>query len=317
MSNDLSISDAPSRSDEVIVRVDNLSKAYGDVKAVNNISFQVKKGEVFTLLGLNGAGKTTTIEILEGIKKADGGNVEIMGYNIFSEAKKVKERIGVQLQDTDFYRQIKVKEIMKQFSNFYTQTESIDYLLDWVDLIDKKDAQVRELSGGQRRKLALALAMINKPDIVFLDEPTSGVDVVTRHSLWKQILELKSRGLTVFLTTHYLEEAEHISDRVAIIHKGNMLTIDSPQHLIHERSWSIHLRFKTLTPVNMDTLTSKSPWFKSIKLSGGFYVLEVERMDDAVVDLHRTLKSEEIKITELHAEQNSLEDIFIELTKGA
>jgi ABC-2 type transport system ATP-binding protein len=303
-------------TEDTVIKVEKLKKSYKDLVAVDQVSFTVKKGEVFTLLGLNGAGKTTTIEILEGIKKPDGGYVEIFGFDITRQPKKIKEKIGVQLQDTDFYRELKVREICRQFANFYTDPMGTGELLKWVNLEDKKDAMVRELSGGQRRKLALALALVNRPEIIFLDEPTSGVDVKTRHSLWELICDLKKRGLTVFLTTHYLEEAESISDRVAILHKGSMLAMDTPQHLIQDKSWSTNIKFKTLHPLDMDTATPGSPRFENLKSAGGFYILEVNEMEQAVIDLINRLKENHNQITELHAEQNSLEDIFIELTKG-
>lgn len=305
-----------SETDDTVVKVEKLKKSYKDLVAVNQVSFNVKKGEVFTLLGLNGAGKTTTIEILEGIKKPDSGYVEIFGFDITRQPKKIKEKIGVQLQDTDFYRELKVREICQQFANFYTDPMSTEELLKWVNLEDKRDAMVRELSGGQRRKLALALALVNRPEIIFLDEPTSGVDVKTRHSLWELICDLKKRGLTVFLTTHYLEEAESISDRVAILHKGNMLAIDTPQHLIQDKSWSINIKFKTLKPLEPDTIAPGSPGFGNLKSAGGFHILEVKEMEQSIIDLINLLKENQNQITELHAEQNSLEDIFIELTKG-
>lgn len=303
-------------TENTVIKVEKLVKSYKDLVAVNQVSFTVKKGEVFTLLGLNGAGKTTTIEILEGIKKPDGGYVEIFGFDIARQPKKVKEKIGVQLQDTDFYRELKVKEICQQFANFYTDPMSPGELLKWVDMEDKRDALIRELSGGQRRKLALALALVNRPEIIFLDEPTSGVDVKIRHSLWEMICDLKKRGMTVFLTTHYLEEAESISDRVAILHKGNMMAIDTPQHLIQDKSWSINIKFKTLNPLAPGIITAGSPRFGNLKSAGGFYILEVNEMEQAVIDLINLVKENKNQITELHAEQNSLEDIFIELTKG-
>ncbi len=299
-----------------VIKVKNLVKSYGDLVAVDDISFEVREGEVFTLLGLNGAGKTTTIEILEGINKPDSGLVEILSFDVAKKPKKIKEMIGVQLQDTDFYREIKVKEICDQFANFYSNPMPTPELLKWVDLEDKKNSMIRELSGGQKRKLALALAMVNRPKIVFLDEPTSGLDVKTRHNLWELIVDLKKRGLTVFLTTHYLEEAESISDRVAIIHKGHLLTVDTTQNLVQKKSWSINIRFKTLQPIDMDTLVSKSPCFKNIKSANGFYILEVNAVEQAIIDLLNAVKEAGNHITELHAEQNSLEDIFIELTKG-
>jgi len=303
-------------TEPTVIKVEKLVKSYKDLVAVNQVSFTVKKGEVFTLLGLNGAGKTTTIEILEGIKKPDSGYVEIFGFDITRQPKKVKEKIGVQLQDTDFYRELKVKEICQQFANFYTDPMSPGELLKWVDMEDKRDALIRELSGGQRRKLALALALVNRPEIIFLDEPTSGVDVKIRHSLWEMICDLKKRGMTVFLTTHYLEEAESISDRVAILHKGNMMAIDTPQHLIQDKSWSINIKFKTLNPLAPGIITAGSPRFGNLKSAGGFYILEVNEMEQAVIDLINLVKENKNQITELHAEQNSLEDIFIELTKG-
>jgi ABC-2 type transport system ATP-binding protein len=303
-------------TENTVIKVEKLVKSYKDLVAVNQVSFTVKKGEVFTLLGLNGAGKTTTIEILEGIKKPDSGYVEIFGFDIARQPKKVKEKIGVQLQDTDFYRELKVKEICRQFANFYTDPMSPGELLKWVDMEDKRDALIRELSGGQRRKLALALALVNRPEIIFLDEPTSGVDVKIRHSLWEMICDLKKRGMTVFLTTHYLEEAESISDRVAILHKGNMMAIDTPQHLIQDKSWSINIKFKTLNPLAPGIITAGSPRFGNLKSAGGFYILEVNEMEQAVIDLINLVKENKNQITELHAEQNSLEDIFIELTKG-
>ncbi|MGE5344149.1 MAG: ABC transporter ATP-binding protein [Candidatus Omnitrophota bacterium] len=299
-----------------IIKVKNLIKSYDDLIAVNNVSFEVSEGEVFTLLGLNGAGKTTIIEILEGINPPDSGQVQVLDADISRKCRKIKEKIGVQLQDNDFYREIKVHEICDQFANFYSDPMPPDEVLKWISLEDKGNSRIRELSSGQKRKLALGLALINHPQIVFLDEPTSGVDVKTRHNLWEMIVDLKKRGITIFLTTHYLEEAESISDRVAIIHKGHLLTVDTPQNLIQNKSWSINIRFKTLHAMDMDTLILKSPCFKNIKLSNGFYVLEVNTVEQAITDLMTAVREAGNQLSELHAEQNSLEDIFIDLTKG-
>jgi ABC-2 type transport system ATP-binding protein len=215
-----------------IVSVRDLRKSYGQIKAVDGVSFDVQEREIFALLGPNGAGKTTTVEILEGLREADGGAALVAGVDARRDPSRVKERIGVQLQQSAFPENFLAREIVDLFALFYERKVDSLALLRAVGLEDKAKQKSEKLSGGQRQRLSIAVAMVNEPQVLFLDEPTTGLDPQARRNLWELIRAIRDRGTTVFLTTHYLDEAEVLCDRVAIMDNGRIIALDSPRALI-------------------------------------------------------------------------------------
>jgi ABC-2 type transport system ATP-binding protein len=215
-----------------MVEVRDLRKSYGPVEAVRGISFEVGRGEVFGLLGPNGAGKTTTVEILEGLRSADGGTAVVAGVDVRADPAGVKDRIGVQLQSSAFPEHFTAKEMVELFAVFYRRRVDALALLRTVGLEDKARQPAEKLSGGQRQRLSIAVAMVNDPQVLFLDEPTTGLDPQARRNLWDLVREIQGRGTTVLLTTHYMDEAEVLCDRVAIMDGGRILELDTPRRLI-------------------------------------------------------------------------------------
>lgn len=215
-----------------IITVEKLTKRYGDSTTVNAISFTVKEGEVFGILGPNGAGKTTTLEMIEALRPIDGGTVILDGYDVEKDADKVKRIIGIQLQSTAFFDKLTLREQLRLFDRLYDETTDPDTLLEYVQLTDKAKSYVEQLSGGQRQRFSIAAALINKPRVLFLDEPTTGLDPQARRHLWDLIRNIKKQGITVVLTTHYMDEAELLCDRIAIMDNGKIVTIDTPKNLI-------------------------------------------------------------------------------------
>src|SRR3954470_14189596 len=215
--------------------VHGLTRRYGAVRAVDGVSFEVAAGEIFGLLGPNGAGKTTTMEMLEGLHPPDSGTLRVLGLDVVRHPAAIKERIGVQLQTAALFPQLTVEELLGLFGSFFRHAAPVDALLRGLDLEEKRSAQSKHLSGGQRQRLSVALALVNDPEVVFLDEPTTGLDPAARRGLWDLILELKAQGRSVLMTTHYLEEAEAICDRVAIMDHGRILDIGTSAELIGRR----------------------------------------------------------------------------------
>lgn len=217
-----------------IIEVKNLQKKYGDFVAVNNISFSVFEGEIFGLLGPNGAGKSTTLEIIETLRNKTSGEVLVDGINLDIQPNEIKKIIGVQLQTSGYYPSLNLVELIKLFAGLYNEEVNPLELLQKVNLIDKAKAKYKELSGGQKQRFSIATTLINKPKIIFLDEPTTGLDPQARRNLWDLILEIRKMGTTIILTTHYMDEAEILCDRVAIVDKGNIIALASPDKLIDD-----------------------------------------------------------------------------------
>ena len=217
-----------------VIDVRGLRKSYGSTRAVSGISFSVEKGEIFGLLGPNGAGKTTTVEILEGLRAADGGSAIVAGVDVRADPAGVKDRIGVQLQSSAFPEHYTAREMVELFGIFYERRVDARALLRAVGLEDRADQMAEKLSGGQKQRLSIAVALVNDPQVLFLDEPTTGLDPQARRNLWELVREIRSRGTTVVLTTHYMDEAEVLCDRVAIMDAGRILQLDSPRALIGE-----------------------------------------------------------------------------------
>ena len=217
-----------------IVTVKNLKKVYDDKTVVNGISFAVEKGEVFGILGPNGAGKTTTLEMIEAIRPIDGGTAHINGINVSEQPQKVRYIIGVQPQSPAFQDKTKLKEILQLFAAAYGEKINVKDLLESVDLLEKADSYVENLSGGQRQRLSIAASLVHNPKVFFMDEPTTGLDPQARRNLWDLVKSIQKKGVTIILTTHYLEEAEMLCDRVAIMDEGNIIALDTPKNLVKQ-----------------------------------------------------------------------------------
>jgi len=219
---------------KVAIKVSNLVKKYDGEAVVDDVSFEVKRGEVFGILGPNGAGKTTTLEMIEALRPIDGGEAILEGLNVARQPSKVKAIIGVQLQSAGFFDNLTLRELLVMFSGLYHQSVDPDMLLAEVDLSEKSKAQVKELSGGQKQRFSVASALVNDPKVLFLDEPTTGLDPQARRNLWELVQSVKSKGTTVVLTTHYMDEAELLCDRIAIMDAGKIIALDTPKNLIKD-----------------------------------------------------------------------------------
>ena len=217
-----------------VVTVHNLSKTYGDSTVVDKVSFEVAAGEVFGILGPNGAGKTTTLETLETLRPIETGSVHIAGINVAEQPEKIKQIIGVQLQASSFFDNLSLVDLLKMFASFYNETPDPMGLLRRVQLEDKASAQVKQLSGGQKQRFSIAAALVNHPKVLFLDEPTTGLDPQARRNLWELVQDIQKSGVTIILTTHYLEEAELLCDRVAIMDEGKIIALNTPPKLVEQ-----------------------------------------------------------------------------------
>jgi ABC-2 type transport system ATP-binding protein len=293
--------------------VHDLRKRYGPVEAVRGVSFEVREGEILGLLGPNGAGKTTTVECVIGLREPDAGSIDICGLDARRRPREVKQKIGAALQTTALQDKITPREALRLFGSFYDRRADPDELIDRFALVEKANSPFETLSGGQRQRLALALAFINKPEIVFLDEPTAGLDPQSRRELHAQIVRTRSEGHAILLTTHDLEEAQQLCDRVAIIDHGRIVAAGSPRELMAQSQSSQSVSLVTSRPVERDHFLSL-PDIGEVNAEG-------ERVRFTTSDVNRTLRelltlaeAEGVEIVELHVEKATLEDVFLELT---
>jgi ABC-2 type transport system ATP-binding protein len=296
-----------------VVRVADLRKSYGSVEAVRGISFEITRGEVFGLLGPNGAGKTTTIEILEGLRRPDGGTVEVCGYNPAKEQALLKQRIGAQLQSTVLPDKIEVEEALRLFASFYQRTLSVDDLLGRFGLAEKRKAYFDTLSGGQKQRLALALALVNDPELVLLDEPTAGLDAMVRRDIYALIEQLRAEQRTVLLTTHYIEEAERLANRVAIVDQGRLIALGTPRDLVQRSGEGTRMEVRLERPVPPERLRTLDAVLDCAERDGT-YVLRVQPVAKAAVALVHLLEADGNELLDLHISRPSLEDVFVEMT---
>ena len=235
-----------------IITVDGLTKAYAGTPVVDGISFTVKTGEIFGLLGPNGAGKTTTLEMLEALRPIDAGRATIDGIDVAKRPKQIKQIIGIQLQSTTFYDKLTLREQLRMFASLYGRRVDADALLAKVQLSAKAGSYVEQLSGGQKQRFAIAATLVNQPKVLFLDEPTTGLDPQARRNLWELIKTIRDEGITIVLTTHYMDEAELLCDRLAIMDAGKIITIDTPQHLIEQLLARGFTKQQTVEPANLE-----------------------------------------------------------------
>jgi ABC-2 type transport system ATP-binding protein len=314
------IGDKVAQLEAPAVEVVDLRKYYGATKAVDGISFSVRRGEVFGMLGPNGAGKSTTTEIIEGLRMPDSGKVRVLGLDVKRDAQQIKARIGVQLQTTALYPRLTVREVLDLFGTFFPgPTVSTDELIDLVDLREKEKTLCRDLSGGQRQRLSVVLALINKPEIVFLDEPTTGLDPQARHRMWDTIRSIQHSGATVFLTTHYLEEAESLCDRVAIIDMGKIVALDTPNALIDQNFQESVIEFdlggEADDDASPDVVFTLLPGLTRPAVKEGRHVtIYTEDTTATLSGLTDLAKAGTIEFDSLNVRRATLEDVFLKIT---
>jgi ABC-2 type transport system ATP-binding protein len=269
----------------------DLLKSYDGVEALRGVSFEVRTGEVFGLLGPNGAGKTTTVEILEGYRRRDGGEVSVLGHDPADAPRALRERIGVVLQHSEFNPLLTVREVHRMFAGYYRRPRDVDEVVALVGLADKSDARVKTLSGGQKRRLDLGVALVGDPDLVFLDEPTTGFDPSARRSAWELIRTLRSLGKTILLTTHYLDEAQQLADRVAVIQAGRIVSLGTPAELIGETR-KAEIRFRR---------------------NGELVVLETDEPTRMLHELTTEALAAGNELEQLEVRRPTLEDVYLDL----
>ncbi|HEV8292995.1 MAG TPA: ABC transporter ATP-binding protein [Tepidisphaeraceae bacterium] len=295
------------------LRVDNLQKSYGRNKAVNGISLEISRKEIFGLLGPNGAGKTTTIECIIGLRSADLGVVEINGLDTLKNSRQVKDQIGVQLQETALHDKITTMEALHLFASLYSSPADPERLLQQFALVDTARAKYETLSSGQKQRLAVALAMINRPTILLLDEPTAGLDPQSRRELQKIIRELRDEGRSILLTTHYIEEAELLCDRVGIIDRGRMIALGTVEDLLAAARTLPKIIAKTSRPPNLEKLKQMTGAQK-VELEYGGCTVHTSNVSQTIIELVGILQAENIELWDISIHRPSLEDLFIELT---
>ena len=295
-----------------VVQVSSIRKTYGKTIAVEDVSFDVNDGEIFGLIGPNGAGKTTTMECVEGIRRPNSGSITVLGLDPIRDVYELQERIGVQLQQAQLQKRIKVWEAMQLWASLYRKPITLgEQLLDQLGLVDKRDAWFMTLSGGQKQRLFIALALINDPEVVFLDELTTGLDPQARRKIWDLVRDIRARGKTVFLTTHLMEEAERLCDRVAIMDHARIIDIDQPQRLVDKYCPERSVTLATVDAHAAECLArmSDSP---VIRQDSRYTVRGTG--DRFVSDVIRCLSENHITVTDFRTETPNLEDVFLKLT---
>jgi len=299
-----------------VIEVRGLVKRYGDLVAVDGIDFEVAPGEVFGLLGPNGAGKTTTVEILEGLREPDSGQVKVLGIDVATGADALKPRIGVSLQTAALYPKLTVVEVIDLFRSFYPHPRPTDQLIDLLELGERRKAQTQILSGGQRQRLSIALALVNDPELVFLDEPTTGLDPAARRSLWDIVAGLKAEGRSVLLTTHYMEEAEVLCDRLAIMDHGHILAMGTVNALISERFKERTVRLDATDQLT-DADLSALPAVVSMKRDEVDILLYTADVAATIGSLLVLCEARGVEPGDLGVRRPTLEDVFLDLTGRA
>jgi ABC-2 type transport system ATP-binding protein len=295
------------------IAVENLHKRYKDNHAVRGVSFSVKKGEIFGIVGPNGAGKTTTIEIMEGLRKRDSGTVEILGLDPDKDGAELRQRIGVQFQSTSIQEKMKVREAIQLFASFYRKNADIDRIIRSLGIADKLNAYFKDLSGGWKQRVTLALATIHDPEIIFLDEPSTGLDPQARRELWDLIRWLREEGKTIVVTTHYMEEAERLCDRVAMFRLGQVAALDTPKRLVAQLATANYLSFES-DNAELDMIRTIPGVERVEKVDA---TIRVHGADLQETSYHLFQMAHELgwKIEAFRFETGSLDDLFVELVE--
>jgi ABC-2 type transport system ATP-binding protein len=295
------------------VIVQNLKKRYDGVEAARGVSFEIQDGEIFGLIGPNGAGKTTTVECVIGLREPDEGTIEVCGIDARQRPREVKEKIGAALQTTALQDKITPREALVLFGTFYHRRAEPAALLERFALLDKADVPFDTLSGGQRQRLALALAFVNQPELVFLDEPTAGLDPQARRELHDEIAKMKHDGHTVLLTTHYLNEAEALCDRIAIINRGRIVATGTPRELVAGSKAAPSVRLATIQPLGREWL-ERVPGVEALQCDGPSATFRSPNVRATIAAVMNELQARQIEIAELRVSRATLEDVFLELT---
>ena len=306
----------PQSSANAALRVRNLCKSYKDVKAVNGLDLEVRAGECFGLLGPNGAGKTTTVEICEGVTAPDSGDVEVLGMRWNTDAEQLRQHLGIQLQDTQLSEKLTVLETVRLFRSFFHQGPPAGEVIALVQLEEKQKSRVGDLSGGQKQRLALACALVGDPEFLFLDEPTTGLDPQARRQLWDLIEGFKSSGKTILLTTHYMDEAERLCERIAIMDHGKEIAQGTPRELIASIGAEHMVEFSSGTVSNGLDLAGlqRLAGVRAVRTMNGAVQLQVAELHTAVPALLDELSRQGVALTELRTHSATLEDVFVTLT---
>jgi len=295
-----------------VIQVSGIRKTYGATVAVSDVSFEVNQGEIFGLIGPNGAGKTTTMECVEGVRRPDRGTISILGLDPFRDVYRLQNRIGVQLQQAQLQKRIKVWEAVDLWASLYTKTADGDQLLEQLGLANKRNAWFMTLSGGQKQRLFIALALVNDPEVVFLDELTTGLDPQARRAIWELVRGIRDRGKTVLLTTHLMEEAERLCDRVAIIEHGKIIDAGTPEELVLR-----HCPARTVVLQTGDALAEERlraiPCVEAVTRRDSRFTIQGQG-DDFVSDVIQCLSENRIRVTDFRTVLPSLEDVFLKLT---
>lgn len=301
-----------------VLEVKHLRKSFGSVKAVQDISFAVEGGEVFTIIGPNGAGKTTTLEMIEGLVKPDGGTISFGGLTWEKDAETIKKMIGVQPQSESMFDLLTPKENLELFASFYDRPMRPVEILETVNLLDHCNKKVKVLSGGQRQRLAIGLAMIGDPKILFLDEPTTGLDPQSRRNIWDIVLRLKEMGKTTILTTHYMEEAEKLSDRVCIVDQGKVIALDTPSALIGKLTEERELRLSFFdgeeAAMDVERFVRAHSWAVRMERDGKYLAVWTVQPEDMLHSLFGYTKERGYRVDQVSIREMSLEDVFIACT---
>ena len=295
------------------IEVANLVKTYGSLRAVDGVSFDVQAGEVFGMLGPNGAGKSTTTEMIEGLRRPDSGTIQVLGVDVVREPARIKQRIGIQLQSTALFQKLTVRELLTLFASFFARSVPVDELIALVNLQEKATVRSSTLSGGQQQRLAVALTLVNDPEIIFLDEPTTGLDPQARHSIWDVVVDLQRRGKTIFMTTHAMEEAERLCNRVAIVDHGKIIALDPPTTLICKHFDQAALEFGTHEWLPAAELAGL-PFVRSIRTENGTTMLFSDGVSRTTHALMELAAARHVEIRGFGIRTATLEDVFLKLT---
>ena len=296
-----------------VIEVSNLQKSYGSRQALQGVSFTVEQGEIFGLLGPNGAGKTTTVECIEGLRKPDGGDIRVLGLDPARDGAELRQRVGAQLQESELPAKMKVWEVLDLYASFYRQPADWRQLMEGLGLQDQRNARFEHLSGGQKQRLSIALALVGNPEVAILDELTTGLDPHARRETWTLIEGIRDRGVTVILVTHFMEEAERLCDRIAVLDSGRIVALDTPAGLVSRVEFEQRIRFRTDAPINEELLKAL-PDVKQVHRSGTQVV--VTGSANVLNDVVSTLARHEIVARDLRVEQVTLDDAFVALTTG-
>jgi len=297
-----------------VVSVEHLRVRYGETLAVDDISLSIRKGEIFGILGPNGAGKTTTVECIGGLRKPDKGSISVLGRDVRTDAAELRDRVGIQLQTSELPDKIYVGEVLELFASFYPDPVDPDELLHTLGLEEKRDTRYIHLSGGQRQRLSIALALVGRPELAILDELTTGLDPQSRRETWKLIAGIRDQGVTVILVTHFMEEAEYLCDRVALIHHGLVRAIDTPANLGANLGQKISFRTPAAGELDLDLLRER-PEIREVREQGDRVLIEGD--GDVVAAVMAVLVRERVIPEQTRVEQSTLDDAFVALTAEA